>query len=330
MKIPLSPAGGWLLALTNLVLRLLLRRRCRSSLKVSDVRLQVKRIDRAQSWRPPAGLKHRRDQLNGLYCEHFEPNDVAPDAPVILYFPGGGFILSAMRGQRQMLADICLRSGSRALLVQYRTAPEHMLPTAQEDALSAYRALLNEPDTDPRRLFLLGDSAGGNVALSALQQARDAGLPQPAGAMLLSPATDLSFHGGKLIDNLRRDPFFDISFLLWMRHTALPEGQSSHDPLLSPAWASFTGLAPLLIEAGSTEALLDGSLLVAKRAPKEGVKVHLTVEPNAPHVYPAIGWLRQARAARQRMQHFMKQQLRLADGAELPETSAERHRLVCE
>lgn len=312
MSIPLSPPGGWRLALTNLLVRLLLRRRCKSSLKVADVRMQVKRFDSTHSWRPPAGLYHRSDQLNGLYCERFEPDNTTSTAPMILYFPGGGFILNAMRGQRQMLAELCLRTGTRALLVQYRTAPEHMLPTAQQDAFSAYQAVLNEADIDARRLFLLGDSAGGNVALSALQQARDAGLPQPAGAMLLSPATDLSFHGDKLIDNLRSDPFFDISFLLWMRRTALPEGQSGHDPLLSPAWGSFAGLPPLLIEAGSTETLLDGSLLVAKRAPREGVEIHLTVEPNAPHVYPAIGWLRQAKAARQRMKHFMEQQLRLA------------------
>jgi len=309
MSLSLSPVGGWRLALTNLLLRLTVRRGFKPSLTPEQLRQRVQRLDRTREWRPPSGLDHRTSTLNGLHCEWFEPDGLTETSPVILYFPGGGFVLQAMRSQRKMLADLCLQTGCRGLLVQYRVAAEHMLPTAQLDGLAAYRALLEQPDTDPQRLFILGDSAGGNVALSTLQQARDAGLPQPAGAILLSPATDMTVSGDGMIKNLKRDPFFEVDFMLWMRNTSLPAQEPTHNPVISPAWGSFSGLPPLLVEVGSTEILIDGSLLVAERGALEGVEVSLTIEPRAPHVYPVMTWLPQAKAARKRIQHFIEQRM---------------------
>ncbi len=309
MTIKLSPEGGWILFLTMLILRLFVRQSYKPDMTIEKARDRLKRLDRTDLWKVPEGLQHHTTQLAGLQSEWFTPENLPANAPVILYFPGGGFVFDAMRGQRQTIADFCLKTGCRAVLVQYRIGPEYKIPTAQHDGLAAYKALLELPEIDPRRLFLLGDSAGGNVVLSTLKQARDEGLEQPIGAMLLSPATDMTVHGTAVMKNANRDPFFDITFLLWMRNLSLPFDESTYNPIVSPAFGSYEGLPPLLLEVGSTEMLLDGSLLVAEQAPKEGVEVFLTVEPKAPHVYPLLGWLPQAKRAKQRMQDFMTLQL---------------------
>jgi len=204
-----------------------------------------------------------------------------------------------------MIVDLCRSNGCRALLAQYRLAPEHKLPTGQIDGFNAYRHVIEELKQNPKQVFILGDSAGGNVALSTLLQARDARLPQPAGAMLLSPGTDLSLTCDSTIENMGKDPMFHMSTVIWMLKMALPTTQASNDPLVSPSLGDFTGIAPLLFEVGSTEILRDHSTLAADNAQKQGVDVEITVSPHSPHVYPIMKFLPEAVAARARIKTFI-------------------------
>ncbi|NND82312.1 MAG: alpha/beta hydrolase [Gammaproteobacteria bacterium] len=295
---------NWKRILLNGVLRLLVRRRFKNSYTVEFIRRLIAKLDRPVKL--PKGMDHRFETIENLACEWYLPAGLDDDAPLMLYFPGGGFVLPAMNAHRDMVVDLCEKNGCRGLLAQYRLGPEHMMPTGQYDGLAMYRHLLEQRGERADNIFIAGDSAGGGIALSTLLQARDAQLPLPLGAMLLSPGTDMTMSGNSLLDNLNKDPLFHISALLWMLKHSLPNTMPSNDPLVSPALGDFTGLPPLLLEVGSTEMLLDHSTLVADAARAKGLDVTLTISPHSPHVYPIMGFLPEGKAARARMGHFMR------------------------
>ena len=108
-------------------------------------------------------------------------------------------MLPAMNAQREMIVDLCYENGCRALPAQYRLGPQHMMPTAQLDGLAIYKHLVEEMGELANNIILIGDSAGGGIALSALQQTRDAKIALPSGAILLSPGTDLTMSGSSLL-----------------------------------------------------------------------------------------------------------------------------------
>jgi acetyl esterase/lipase len=99
-----------------------------------------------------------------------------------------------------MLASLL---GARLFAPDYRLTPEHQHPAQQDDALAAFRYLLAE-GIDPKRLVVIGDSAGGHLTLMLLVALRDAGLPQPALAVGLCPWTDIWERGRSLYAN---DPY---------------------------------------------------------------------------------------------------------------------------
>jgi len=290
--------------LLNGVMRLVARRRFKNSYSIEAVRKVVAKLDRPVKLSP--GMEHRLETIVDLKCEWLIPEGLGADSPLLLYFPGGGFVLPAMNAQREMIVDLCYENGCRALLAQYRLGPEHMMPTAQLDGLAIYRHLVEELGELANNIILIGDSAGGGIALSTLQQTRDAKIALPSGAILLSPGTDLTMSGSSLLDNLNKDPLFHISALLWMLRRSLPNTVASNNPLVSPALGDFTGLPPLLLEVGSTEMLLDHSTSVADRAREKGVDVKITISPHSPHVYPIIAFLPEAKAARERIKVFIQ------------------------
>ena len=290
--------------LLNGLLRLVARRRFRSKWTITAIRKLLKKLDRPVKM--PSGMESRVETIVGLECEWFTPQGLDNGAPLMLYFPGGGFVLPAMNAHRDMIVHMCHKNGCRALLAQYRLGPEHKMPTGQRDGLNIYRHLLEELNEKPENLFLAGDSAGGGIVLSTLQQARDAKLPMAAGGIMLSPGADLTLAGTSIIDNLNKDPLFHISALLWMLQRALPPEVASNNPLVSPALGDFAGLPPLLLEVGSTEMMLDSSTLVAQRAQEAQVPVELTISPYSPHVYPIMTFLPEAKAAHERMSQFMQ------------------------
>jgi acetyl esterase/lipase len=132
-------------------------------------------------------IAFERANIGGIPGEWFVPLDGAEGAPVFLYFHGGSFIYGSIAStHRELIARETLASGARTFAVDYRLAPEHPFPAAIEDAIATYRGLLAQ-GIAPARIVVGGESAGGNLALVTLIQARDAGLPLPAGAVLACP-----------------------------------------------------------------------------------------------------------------------------------------------
>ncbi len=240
--------------------------------------------------------------IAGMAAEWIVP-DTERQGDVLLYLHGGGYAICSPRTHRGLVADIAVKAGTKALVIDYRLAPEHPFPAAVEDACRAYRWLLAQ-GIDPAHITVAGDSAGGGLALALLLSLRDAGDPLPAGAALLSPWTDLAMSGWTHVTHARRDPMLSVEgALLAARHYL--QNASPTDPLASPLYGRLKGLPPLLVHVGGNEILLDDSLRLAERARAAGVSVEIKIWPDLPHVFQAFAFLPEARASRIEIARFL-------------------------
>jgi epsilon-lactone hydrolase len=219
---------------------------------------------------------------------------------VVLYLHGGAFIAETPVFHGALLARICREARARGLMLSYRLAPEHLYPAALDDCIAAYRWLLDQ-GIDAGRIVVAGDSAGGNLTLALLLRARDEGLPLPAGAVALSPVTDLTFSGDSVRRNDGIDDMFSADLMDALVPAYLPQRELCTHPHVSPLFGDFTGMPPLLLIAGSTELLLDDSVRVALRCPG----AQLLVWHGMPHVFPGFDFLPEAREATQRIGRFV-------------------------
>jgi len=208
---------------------------------------------------------------------------------VLLYLHGGGYLLGSSLAYRPLYSALGRAAGARGLCVDYRLAPEDPFPAAVDDALAAYRALLDQ-GVAPGAIAIAGDSAGGGLTVATLVAARDAGLAMPAAAIAISPFSDLACTGASMATKASEDPSLNKDGLLAMAATYL-NGAPSTSPLASPYYANLSGLPPLLIQVGSIEVLLNDATGLAARAGEAGVAVQLEVWPGMPHVWHGFSFM---------------------------------------
>ena len=198
------------------------------------------------------------------------------DAPrAILYLHGGGYTLGSPNTHKSLSTHLAVAARCKVLVPDYRLAPEHPYPAALEDAVSAYRALLERFPAG--QLAIGGDSAGGGLALCTALALRKAGLPPPAALLLISPWTDMTLSGETVNTLDSVDPMLGR---VWLSRAAeaYRGGLAPSDPQLSPLFANLAGLPPILIQVGEDEILLDDSRRLAERAKAARVDVALEVE----------------------------------------------------
>jgi acetyl esterase/lipase len=213
-----------------------------------------------------------------------------------------------------MTSWIARAAQARVFVLDYRRAPEYRFPAALEDALLAYRWILNSGD-DPRTLSVMGDSAGGGLTLALLTSLRDRGLPLPSSAVCISPWVDLEMSGESIESRAALDPLLTRDGLQQFADWYLG-GQDARNPLASPLYADLQGLPPLLIQVGTSEILLDDALRLEQRARAAGVKVALSTYEDMPHVWHVFAsFLPQARQAAGEIGDFVLQHGRRAAAA---------------
>jgi acetyl esterase/lipase len=253
---------------------------------------------------PPRKIHRRPVIAGGVLSEWIEPRRT-PTSPIILYLHGGGYIMGSPDSHRALAARIAAASHARALLLDYRLAPEHPFPAALEDAVSAYRWLL-EQRIAPAQIVFAGDSAGGGLALAALMRLRDSGDPMPAAAVLMSPLTDMEGTGESIRTRAQADPLLTDDARVIFRHYLADNDPRS--PWFSPLYGELYGLPPLLIHVGDDEILLSDSTRLAERARGAGVDVTLDIWDGMWHVWHFFApYLPEARRAIAEIGMFVQQ-----------------------
>ncbi|KPK16022.1 MAG: hypothetical protein AMJ62_07525 [Myxococcales bacterium SG8_38] len=212
--------------------------------------------------------------MAGLSSLCARPRGGAPERTV-LYLHGGGYCVGSWGTHLGPITHLAVAANATVYAPSYRLAPEHPHPAALDDALHAYRWLLDR-GLSSDQVTVAGDSAGGGLALATALRIRDSELPPPASIVLLSPWLDLTGSSDSMRHNARIDPMIRPS---WSRQCASTYlgGLDPETPACSPLFAPHRGLPPILIQAGSDEVLVDDSTRLAARCRESGVDVTLRI-----------------------------------------------------
>ncbi len=223
------------------------------------------------------------DTLAGVSAEWVS---VPPDDTdlTVLYLHGGGYVLGSASGYREFAGRFARASAARVCVLDYRLAPEHPFPAGLDDAVTAYRALLDR-GVAAADIVVAGDSAGGGLTLATLFELRDGGLELPGCAVLFSPWLDLT-GSGSIDPGAAEDPLVNRQALATM--AAWYAGDALTYALVSPLFGDFRGLPPLQIQVGTRELLLDDARRARTRARDCGVTLDYVEAESLIHVWPVL------------------------------------------
>ncbi len=230
----------------------------------------------------PADVTTSSGSLGGIPVINVEPAGAEP-TKIIFYLHGGAYAIGTAASSVGLASDLARRAGTRLVTVNYRLAPEHPYPAAIDDAVAAYRGLLDS-GLAASAIAIASESAGAGLAAATLVALKQIGLPQPTGAVLMSPWADLTLSGESISAKAAVDPALTPEGLRRRAVDYVADGDRTAD-LVSPIFADLTELPPLLIQAGSHEILLDDATRLAARAAAADVAVRLEVTPGVPHVF---------------------------------------------
>jgi epsilon-lactone hydrolase len=261
--------------------RWLLKHRSRNDVTIEQKRRRVAVVQRLVP-KPPADVRTLAVDADGVRADRIS-TQLSEWSGHVLFLHGGGFIIGSPALYRHFTWRIASAARACVLSIDYRLAPEHPFPAALDDAVTAYRWLVAD-GADPRRIAVMGDSAGGGLALSLLLRLRDEGIALPAAAVALSPWTDLALTGASLRLNAAADPLVSPEQARRFVDYYLA-GTDPRTPYASPLYGELAGLPPTMIQVGSDEVLRDDSVRMADRMRSAGCHVELEIWPRMPHVW---------------------------------------------
>ncbi|MCR9114311.1 MAG: alpha/beta hydrolase [Rhodobacteraceae bacterium] len=234
------------------------------------------------------GVTTRDITINGVPCMEVSPPERTAPWP-ILYGFGGGFIQGSPFEELTITAPLCAMTGARLIVPDYRLAPEHPWPAAVEDGYAVYRKLAE------RRFAIVGESAGGNLALVLMQRARAEGLALPGAVALLSPWCDLSNPGDSLTFNDGRDPSLSARGSRQAVRHYVGANPVAH-PDISPINGMFDAdFPPFVITTGTRDLHLSQAVQLSQVLRDSGVPVDLQVWDGLWHVFEFYDHLPEAR-----------------------------------
>ncbi len=256
----------------------------------SEHNIQQFRLDTRESYEP--AVKRALEKydvqtddiaINGTPCLQVSSRSWSADSGLcILYCYGGGMVAGSPYEDLIITTGLAHYLGARVVSVDYRLAPEHSYPAAQQDVASVYLALLD--DYGASRLVISGESAGGNLALALMVQMRDQNIELPRCAALFSPWANLSGQCDSHEFNDNRDPTLNNAWVL-SAAKLYAAGQPFDDPGISPLYADLGGLPPTIISTGSRDLLLSECLILARYLRDSGVECDLRVWEGLWHVF---------------------------------------------
>lgn len=277
-------------------------------------RMGRKNAEKPSHWRAPVGYKYTKFTVDSVPMELLEAQN--GNHKVILQLHGGAYVVGLSDVYRNLALKYSKISGGASVLtINYRLAPEHVFPTALMDAITAWNWLIAQ-GYKPEDILVVGDSAGGNLALALVAWLRDKNQPLPAGMVLMSPWADLSSEGESHTTNLYKDPLFGFKPPKTgkpepkkLLHKPLYAGNTDlHDKYLSPVFGEFHQFPPMLIQVGTYEILESDAVNVAEKAKNAGVNVTLARFEGMFHVFQQVQMLPESKRAWKQVEVFIQHQ----------------------
>jgi acetyl esterase len=220
-----------------------------------------------------------------------EPEGLGPDAPLLVFFHGGGFILGSLTSHQNTCRFTAKRARCKVLAVGYRKAPEHRFPAAYEDCRAALRwaiAHAQELGVDPSRIAVGGDSAGGNLAVAATL-GLGADEPGPVGVWLIYPLVDSDIAAYESAQLFAAGPLLTRQNSLDMVHHYAPRGADLLDPRLSVVHAdNLDQLPQTYIATAGMDPIRDQAERFAEQLTQAGVDVEHERLRDMPHGFDLL------------------------------------------
>jgi salicylate hydroxylase len=213
----------------------------------------------------------------------------ASRGPTILHFHGGGYVLGSATSSLEYANRLAQAVGGSCITVDYRLAPEHPYPAALDDAVDAFRGLIDQ-GVPASSIVLSGESSGGGLALALALTLKIAGGPLPAGVIGACPFVDLTLSGQSISEFAGDDPAANRDVLAYLGASYF-QGHEPTDPLVSPLYGELSGLPPMFLTASEGEVLLSDTTRLVERAKRAGVEVEARIVEDSVHVYPIFPFL---------------------------------------
>lgn len=206
---------------------------------------------------------------------------------VLIFMHGGGFALGSSASHRKLAGHVAKALGVSAFVLDFRLAPDFKFPAQIEDGVAVYRALLAEGH-GPEDLTPIGDSAGGNLAISMVFEARNLGMPLPLQVITMSPWLNMENDGITIETNDATDFLITREGLQGNIDRYILGATSPTDPMANPLYQDFTGFPRLYITAGDVESLFSDSVRLNQLALDAGVDVTFSIGEGMQHVFPFL------------------------------------------
>ncbi|EDY84563.1 alpha/beta hydrolase fold domain protein [Verrucomicrobiia bacterium DG1235] len=251
-------------------------------------------IDYAKSQSTHPNVELLSEIIDGIPCLWLTPSVRSKDS-TILYIHGGGLVDGAIITHREFVSRLVAETGYRALMIEYRLAPEHKFPAALDDVVRVFESLSTTEKSGESQLILGGDTSGGGLVISAMVRLRKENKKLPRCAFTISGVFDMTLSGNSMESRNDLDPCLSHEALIaWTKHFA---DQDLSDEHISPLFAALQDLPPILLQVGDHEVWLDDSLRFKKKIDGSKGYAKLSVWESMWHVWPMYSTLPEAAEA---------------------------------
>lgn len=245
--------------------------------------------------------------IKGIKAAWIESLNSIKNKGVIIYLHGGCYIYGNINNYCTIPVQISNTTGLKVLSVNYSLAPENPFPKAIEDVQNIYEYLIEEGYTSDQ-IVIVGDSAGGGLALATVIKLRDLKVDLPAALGLFSPWVDLTLKGDTIeilkdFDNILSKRQLEGAAKIYA------EKQELTNPLISPVFADLKNCPPMMILAGGREILLSDSINLARRANLDNTIVNFIVWDKLDHVFAVDSTLPESKEAIEILGKFLLEKM---------------------
>jgi acetyl esterase/lipase len=222
--------------------------------------------------------------LGGVKIYTVTPERVLPDNKdrLLVQVHGGCYVLNPAEAALPEAMLIAAIGGYRVIAVDYRMPPQAYFPAALDDAMTVYKEVIAK--TDPRRVGLIGTSAGGALVLEMGLRAKQLNLPLPGAIASGTPMSDSTktgdtFYTNAMLDNVlvSTDGFCDAAAAFYAN------GHDLKDPLISPIYGDMSGFPPTILTSGTRDMLLSNTVRVHRKLRNLGIDAFLQVYEGQSH-----------------------------------------------
>lgn len=223
----------------------------------------------------------------------YRPAEAGPGPlPIILYFHGGGWVIATIDTYDSSARALANGAGAIVVSVEYRKGPEDRFPSAHDDAIAAYRFVLQHAAPlggDERHVAVAGESAGGNLAFNVALAARDQKLPMPVHELLVYPVASTDLTAASVQENARAKPLSRAALEWFIRYYGRGPQDTADTRLNLLGVSDLQGLPPTTIILAQIDPLRSGGEMLGERLRTAGVPTETRLYPGVTHEFFGAG-----------------------------------------